>query len=274
MRDAPLRRGQRRPALAFASAMAEELAKRVLGEGPTVVLVHGGVGPELTWRTQEPLAERWRLVIPWRRGFAPSPPGRQDFLADADDLGALLDGLDGPAHAVGYSYGGLGLAIAAGRAPRRLRSLTLVELPIFSVAIDHPDVAPLARLSDAYTGDASGPSPDEATRAAFESFFGVPERTGDRDARAAIDRARALARGLRSPAQAQPDLDAVAAAGVPSLVVSGGHAAGLEAICDALAARLDARRERIEGAGHAVQRAEEFNDLLEAFLGRTAGTGP
>jgi hypothetical protein len=68
--------------------------------------------------------------------------------------------------------------------------------------------------------------------------------------------------------EAEPDLAAINAAGVPSLVVSGNHHPGLEAVCDALAGRLGARRERVEGARHAAQRAPGFNDVLEQFLGR------
>ena len=46
-----------------------------LGEGPSVLFVHGSVvGAELTWRKQRELAERWRLTMPNRPGFAGSPP--------------------------------------------------------------------------------------------------------------------------------------------------------------------------------------------------------
>lgn len=56
-----------------------------------MILVHGGAGAELTWEMQDQLAARWTLVIPWRRGFGPSPPAeRQDFEVDAGvDRGAL-----------------------------------------------------------------------------------------------------------------------------------------------------------------------------------------
>jgi pimeloyl-ACP methyl ester carboxylesterase len=45
---------------------------REIGEGPRVVLVHGAMlNAARTWSAQEDLAERWRLVLPDRRGFAP-----------------------------------------------------------------------------------------------------------------------------------------------------------------------------------------------------------
>jgi pimeloyl-ACP methyl ester carboxylesterase len=80
--------------------------------------------------------------------------------------------------------------------------------------------------------------------------------------REAIDSSR----GGRSPSEADPDLDAIAAAGLPVLVVSGGHHPAIEAICDGLAERLHARREIVPGAGHAVPRAPGFNEVLEGFL--------
>jgi pimeloyl-ACP methyl ester carboxylesterase len=244
--------------------MREPLALRTLGAGDPVLLVHGGVGPRSTWAAQEPLADRWRLLIPSRRGFAGSPPAeRQDFNEDADDLEPLL-AAERP-HAVGFSYGGVGLTIAAGRAPQHLRSLTLIEVPFFGLAPDHPDVAALAALSSSYLGGQAG---DDDT-AAFERFAGidgaVAGELGDE-----LDEARRLARGLRPPDEATPDLAAINRAGLPVLVVSGGHHPGLEAVCDELSGRLGARRESIEGARHAAQRAPGFNDLLERFLERAS----
>ena len=241
---------------------AAPLAVRTLGSGPRVLLVHGGVGPEETWRAQEALAERWRLDIPARRGFSPSPPAeRQDFEIDAEDIAMLLRGA--PAHCVGFSYGGVGLAIAAGREPERVLSLTLIEPPLFGLALDRPEVRELMELAAAYT------SPDEAAheraREAFEAVARV-EVAGRPEVAAAFAEARRLAPGLRPPGEARPDLAAVADAGVPSIVVSGHHNSAMEAVCDALAAGLRGTRAGVSGGGHAVQRAAGFNNLLEKFL--------
>ena len=183
---------------------------RTLGAGPPLLLVHGGVGPEITWAAQEPLADRFTLLIPHRRGFPPSPPAaRQDWMADAEDLEALLS--DEPAHGVGFSYGGLGLAVAAGRHPERLRSLTLIEVPLFELADqEDPRVRDLVALAGAYTGEADE-SHAEA-RAAFEALAGMG---GDltADQRAELERVRKLARGLRPPAEAHPDYAAIVRAG-------------------------------------------------------------
>jgi pimeloyl-ACP methyl ester carboxylesterase len=81
-----------------------DLFVREIGQGPRVVLLHGGVlVGELTWRAQLPLAERWTLAIVERAGYGRSSisPG-EDLDADAASIADLLDE---PAHVVGQSSG-------------------------------------------------------------------------------------------------------------------------------------------------------------------------
>ena len=55
----------------------------------------------------------------------------------------------------------------------------------------------------------------------------------------------------------------LAAAPFPKLVVSGGHSAGFDAMCDELAERIGAARATIEGAGHEIQfTGEPINEAL------------
>lgn len=240
----------------------EPLDVREIGEGERLLLVHGGVNREQTWAAQQPLAERWRLLMPARRGYPPSPPAeRQDYEVDARDIAALL--ADERAHCVGFSYGGVGLAVAAATDPSRLLSLTLIEPPLFAVAADQPAVQQFMALAAAYTGD--DPVARERAREEFEAVARVrfPE---DPAQERAFTEARRLALGLRPPGEARPDLVAVAAAGVPALVVSGDHHPAIEAVCDALATGLKGKREKLAGRGHAVQHVPGFNDLLERFL--------
>jgi len=242
--------------------VSDRLATRRVGTGPPVVLVHGGVGPELTWEQQEPLADRWRLVIPWRRGFEPSPPSqRQDFERDVEDLLALLADEDG-AHVVGFSYGGLGAAVAAGREPQLFRSLVLIESPLYALAPEDQEISRLTRLGDAFL--AGGQAPDDPDRRAFLELAGIEQGASERDPR--IDAAMRLALGGRPPGEASPDAGAILAAELPVLVVSGEHHPALERVCDAIAERLEGERARIPGAGHAVPRAPGFNDRLGTFL--------
>jgi pimeloyl-ACP methyl ester carboxylesterase len=59
------------------------------GDGPEVLLVHGGASPETTWGALAPLRSRWTLARVYRRGYPPSPPSPerpQDFEVDAADI--------------------------------------------------------------------------------------------------------------------------------------------------------------------------------------------
>lgn len=242
------------------------LALRTLGHGPRVVLVHGGLGPELAWERQEPLAERFELVVPWRRGYGESPTVEiQDFEQDAADIVDLLG--DG-AHLVGFSYGGLGAAIAAGSEPGRVLSLTLIEPALLGLARDDPAVRETVKQS-AKMFAAEGPD----ARAAYAAFAGVENPDDPRTARL-LDEALEAVSSTRPPFQADPDLRAIAAAGFPVLLVSGSSRPGFVHVCDLIAERLGGERLTVEGAGHAVQRSPGFNEKLEEFLLRAAEPGP
>jgi len=58
-------------------------------------------------------------------------------------------------------------------------------------------------------------------------------------------------------------LAALASAAFPKLVVSGGHSAGFDVMCDDLAERIGASRMEIKGAGHEIQfTGGPINDAL------------
>ena len=58
-------------------------------------------------------------------------------------------------------------------------------------------------------------------------------------------------------------LSELASAAFPTLVVSGDHSAGFDAICDDLAERIGASRMVIEGAGHEIQfTGQPLNEAL------------
>jgi pimeloyl-ACP methyl ester carboxylesterase len=75
----------------------------------------------------------------------------------------------------------------------------------------------------------------------------------------------------RGPWEAEIPLGALRALPFPKLVVSGAHHAAFDAICDVLERELRAERAVVPGAGHAVQRAPGFNDVLADFLARANG---
>lgn len=238
------------------------LFSRRSGAGPPVVLVHGGLPARVTWASQLALEAHWSLIVPSRRGFSPSPAAPwQDFLADADDLAELIAEVRGGVHLVGFSYGGLGVCLAVERLPRRVRSLTLIEVPLWIAAEEDESVRELAAVADRFAA-----SPDDAQ--AEREFFTLAsvDRKMLAGAEDDVRQAMELGRKLRSPWEAKPRFDAINEACIPTLVVSGDHHLAMERLCDAIATRLGAQRARLRGAGHAVPRAPEFNTMLEAFL--------
>ena len=72
----------------------------------------------------------------------------------------------------------------------------------------------------------------------------------------------------RSIWDAEIDLDTLAAAGFPTLVVTGAHLAAFDAVCDVLVERLPAERLVLLGYGHTAQRHPDFNERLAEFVGR------
>jgi pimeloyl-ACP methyl ester carboxylesterase len=72
----------------------------------------------------------------------------------------------------------------------------------------------------------------------------------------------------RSPHEARIPLAELARGPFPKLVVSGSHHPAFDAVCDVLERELGAERATLPGAGHSVQRAPGFNDVLADFLER------
>ena len=142
------------------------------GAGPRVVLVHGDVfGCEMTWEAQEPLAADFHLQLVNRRGFGNSADtDGEDFEIDAGDVADLLDG---GAHLVGHSYGGVVALLAAASRPRAVRSLVVFEPPAFALTADDPATA--AFIADIKALVASDPSAEEFLARFITAVGGNPE---------------------------------------------------------------------------------------------------
>ena len=240
-------------------------------KGHEVLLVHGGASPRTTWGALSPLSARWTLAFVHRRGYPPSPPlreGGQDFDVDASDLTPLLDRRP---HVVAHSYGVLGTLIAAARRPECVRSLTLIEPPVYYLVPGDPEVARLEAMGNAVL--THGLDTDPAMLREFLSLAGAPD-IGDGPLPEEVASGVRRAHGGRLPGEANLALDALRAARIPALVASGNHSPGLERICDALADALDAERLIAPGAGHFVAAAPGFADRLEQFLIWAGGRPP
>lgn len=91
------------------------------------------------------------------------------------------------------------------------------------------------------------------------------------DSQPAAARAGAGVRAIRAvrrpPWEGELPVEQLAEAPFPKLVISGDHSPAFEAVCDALAARLQAQRAHLPGAGHATpETGDAFNETLEAFI--------
>jgi pimeloyl-ACP methyl ester carboxylesterase len=221
-----------------------------------LVLLHGSVtNASGSWGKQRPLASRFELVTPDRPGFPPGPPvERVDFEAELPWLSSLVRAGD---HLVGQSYGGVVALLAAPSLP--LASLTVIEPPAFDVARGDPSV-------EAWIATAAE-LPRNDLREYLESFLahvGVPFPLRwplppdlQQGAEAFLTE--------RPPWEAAIPLEPLA---YPVLVVTGGHEPAFDAVADVLVRRLRAELAVVPGAGHAVQFAPGFNDVLVDFVER------
>jgi pimeloyl-ACP methyl ester carboxylesterase len=228
-----------------------------------VVLVHGSLatGAE-EWQAQRPLAdEGFRLLVPDRRGYGQSSLAEgEDFLRDADDIVELMG--DG-AHLVGHSYGGLGVLFAAARRLGATLSLALLEPSTFALGQHHPAGRALVdEVRALWDQDLS----DEDWVIRFLKAVGSdPDALPPELIAAAVPLVPVLRRG-RPFWYSDLPLAEVAAAPFPKLVISGGHSAGFDAICDDLAEGIGASRAVAAGAGHEIQfTGRALNEMLLAL---------
>jgi pimeloyl-ACP methyl ester carboxylesterase len=232
--------------------------------GPAVLLIHGS-GPPGTgaWTAQMPLADRFRLIAPHRKGYPPNPPLEViDFDRQADEIAELL-APGTRTHVVGHSYGAVIGLVMAGRVGERVASLTVIEPPAFGLARGNPDVEATIEALISARRDTTD------VRAAMVRFLQavgsgwVPPDPLTPEVEA-VGRAGLAERG---PWEAEFAFDAIRAAGIPALVVSGAHSAAFDAVCDVLERELGAERVVFAGRGHGVQRVgDAFNQRLAAFI--------
>lgn len=255
-----------------------DLHVTIWGDGDPVVLVHGsltGDPPDDDWIEQRPLATRYQLFMPSRRGYYRSPPVEQgNFEVDADDIVQLLDSIGARAHLIAHSYGSLAALLAASKRPEAVRSLTIIEPPAFGVARENPAVeALIARLEPVFAA-ASRMEPEEYLLSFRRALRGVaadaPIELSQEERKAF--QSPAVRQGIeatmreRRPWEARIPFETLAAAPFRKMVFSGNWSKAFEAVCDVFEERLPAERAILPGAGHAVQMlGQPFNDRLVAF---------
>jgi pimeloyl-ACP methyl ester carboxylesterase len=188
------------------------------GEGPRALFIHGGTpgGGATAFSKQEPLKDRWHLVLPDRPAHGQSPrQGDEDFERDADLLAPLLEP---GTHLVGQSYGGMVALYMAVTRPELIASLTLIEAPAFCFAPEDPVVKDMAAKNRALFRN----PPDDPVvmmRSAF-AMLGISMEIPDPAPDFFVEIAKLFAEAavqIRVPDEAVIDASILASAGFPVL---------------------------------------------------------
>lgn len=155
--------------------------------------------------------------------------------------------------------------LAASLRTQGVLSLTLCEPPAFQLAPGSAEAQRTARDVEEHLHRTGS---DAAWLRGFLALVGRSVEIPDQLPPALAQGVQAIRAVLRRPWEGDLPVDQLAAASFPKLVISGNHSPAFEAVCDALAARLRARRAHVVGAGHATPEAgEEFNETLASFIG-------
>ena len=201
-------------------------------------------------------------MIPNRPGFGASPPlPRGDFEAEAP---LFAERLGESAHLVGHSYGAVIALCAAALRPDAVRSLTSPSRAVLGVAAGVPAVDGQIENGKLLYAQAARLEPRDFL-IAFRGGAGVTRETPEQLDETLQHGARLLM-SERPPWEADPDWKRLRDAPFPKLVLSGGHSEVFEAVCDAVAVQLGAKRATLAGRGHTIPAAPGYNELLETFL--------
>jgi 3-oxoadipate enol-lactonase len=245
----------------------------VMGQGPAVVLVHGGLVDSRLWDDQmRPLAQRFRVVRFDLRGFGKSAAPTGQYWP-TEDLRALLDYLKiEKATVVGLSLGGIVAADFAFEHPERVERLVFVGSGLRGDR-QPPDEKSMA----AYRALASeGPEKYFETFLKADLLAGVRERPQARERMRTmmLDNYKALTYVRSGLAQSPepPAIERLDKINFPTLVVVGSlDSKNLLNIADTLTRGIPgARKVVIDGASHhpPVETPAEFNRVLLDFLDR------
>jgi pimeloyl-ACP methyl ester carboxylesterase len=264
---AALERRARRHATACGEGM---MVWRVWGDGPPVVLLHGGYGSWTHWlRNIDPLAQRRRVIVPDLPGLGDSaaPPPGATAEENATIVAAGLDMLLRPGERyvlVGFSFGALMTAPIAAAAGARLELLVLVGSTAWGLS-RAPQGSGLERMSRRMSTDEIA-----AVQRANLGRLMLHDTTKIDDFAVRLQADNVMRARFRSIGSTTPDwlvrwLPAIAA---PVAAIWGAHDVTSQPVADRVAAlrrhKPEAVTEIVPGAGHWVQ--YEASDAFNRFL--------
>ncbi|HET6671295.1 MAG TPA: alpha/beta hydrolase [Pyrinomonadaceae bacterium] len=123
--------GQERQVFQVPSKDGTLIAVECAGSGPTLLIVHGGIGDRTRWTPMFPLlASRFTVCAMDRRGHGTSGDSPNYSLQkEAEDIAAVVNGRPGTVFLLGHSYGGVA-ALEASFLTNRISRLLLYEPPL------------------------------------------------------------------------------------------------------------------------------------------------
>lgn len=269
-------------ALTALTARVSGLHVEVVGDGPPLLIAHGGPGAHhALYRTLDPLASSHQLVFWDHRGHGRSEalPERQVEIADfADDVVAVADGLGIDRFTLfGHSFGGWVAQEVALRHPDRIGTLILAgttpgQLGVTESPDDDQGPPPPDEIAELM---GTMPATDEEAGAMYQALGPYFARTADPailDAALGDMPSAASMRRVFEALSRWSAVDRLHQIGCPTLVVAGRH----DDFCsvqqhERITRRIiDAELAIFERSGH-FQWLEEpalFFEKVEAWLGR------
>lgn len=235
------------------------------GEGPPVLLLHGG-GSSIhgSFRHQLAVLARHRAIIAIEQvgqGHSPDVPGPLSYAKMTEDTAALLQQLHmPPVDAVGYSDGGILALMLAVRHPELVHRLVISGANISPGGLTDDDLAELR--ADAPVGNSKASSDDDPPDDAADDEVG-----GAEDDPPVSEKLRQLWLYSPTPDELNPEL--LKTIRQRTLVISGDHdAIRLEHTMMIYRALPDAQLMILPDTGHSTfgARATWVNAVLLAFL--------
>ena len=242
------------------------LSYEIVGKGPAVILIHGGLVDSRLWDDQmKDFSKQYRVVRYDLRGFGKSADATEPF-SHIEDLRALLDFLKiERATLVGLSLGGIIAADFALEYPQRVHRLVLV-----GPGLRGDKQPPPKEAIAAWEAASRGAEPFAEATLRGGLYSGVQPGTViyTRLRQMLLDNFKAVSSFrpgfLKYPEP--PTIERLESIKAPTLVVIGSHdTANLKNIADLLAQRIPgARKVVIDGSSHhpPVEKPKQFNKVV------------
>jgi pimeloyl-ACP methyl ester carboxylesterase len=247
----------------WVSVNGTRMPSEVTGNGPMLVLVHGGWADHRIWRDVRPALQRDFTVFAFTlRGFGPWDWTDDAFGLDAhsEDVIRIIDYLGAPVHLAGWSYSGHALLAAAAARPTMVRSVMDYE-PSLGHLLGRSEQDAEA-LEEQITGLAPteelfGNGDREASiRAGIEFLFGLePGEFADLPSvaqRVFLDNVHTVPKHINAPEPKPLDAEQLSNIACPVLLMEGGNTLSvyrrsIQAVVDL---KHDVQTREIPGRGH------------------------